>query len=268
MAGEPEIVAREVKGSPVINYSVEDGWTGDRGWRIPWGQAGEFLSNKVDSREELAIAGIVENVIAYAQDGTIKPWNLAKMVEEIREDAVYDFARVDIHYRTPSFSEPIETDSKGDFSVQFQPILETTRLSEKNFVWGDNDAPFSPVQSVSPAQAPIARFHQMDIVFTRFNINLTTFQGHLFTFPGRSNSTPVIYKGITFPIGTLLYNNPTVSGASQTNLFNIVYRLSYRPATWNRFYKEDAEDFITIWHKDTTKGKFVFAPADANFLLL
>ena len=262
---------REMTGSPSYAFDIAKRWTAVRKWRMPWSEAGQFLGGRINETLP-APDGLADLMVGTG--GTIKPWaDVAAPGAVDATEMSYEFAVVTVNYAFPS-DVLIEVDGNNKkFSIQFQPNMEVLSLDHERFQWGTDDSAGIGGKTIklTARQAPFVKFFTMDIVETRYEVELTgqQFGGEIFSFIGRTNKLNINYKGVVFPKGTLLYNAPTL--VSTGALWTITYRYSYKLQTWNKFYKEDQPAnarFLSIWTTGETPEKFVFAPPTANFALL
>lgn len=158
----------------------------------------------------------------------------------------YEKARFTVNYGPPDAGEAIDATSES-----LEPSAEFITLDHKGLVWGADDGP-----PLKEAEAPGKLIRTFDYVKTFFG--LEELPTSMLTYVGSCNEFEVtaVSLGLTFPAQTLLFNPPTASRTTNSEgegKWDLTYRLTYRPDTWNKFWRQESDDFDEIWHAGGTQ---------------
>lgn len=153
--------------------------------------------------------------------------------------AAYEKAIVTMEYATPDFSSRIEDplDSGQFVSVRYEPTAEYMKMGSKGMTWLDGtdvDAPETP---------PILLLGA-DLVTTLYDKAYTPDDLEAFDDAiGKVNSLPVTARILLteYAAETLLFNPYSIVLSTYVappgpSRFDVTFRFSIRPNTWNKFY--------------------------------
>lgn len=192
--------------------------------------------------------------------------------------ATYTHAQVTVSYKTPSIDFPGE--DNGDLIYEeLQPNVDAIPVAVRDIIFGENDKAIegAPLYRWTHAttgdplmerEAPVKLFPSIDYVWKRFGI--ASIPASALSFSGHCNVAQITSAtlGLTFDAETLLYSGGSVSLRTKTDgtqTFDLEYRFSYRPDTWNKFYRAKTNDFEEIYADGGSVVK-VFPTADFTLL--
>jgi hypothetical protein len=158
--------------------------------------------------------------------------------------ASYQQALLTVAYRTPTTGDAEEV---GDalISESLEPWTEFYTLDWSKFRWGATDGP-----PIKENEAPGRLVRGVDYIFTRHES--ATIPAAAFSLIGKVNvaSVTATLLGVTFGAQTLLYKPPTLQRSITTDgaeAWKIIYRFSYRPEGWNRFWRPETATFVQLY---------------------
>ena len=166
-----------------------------------------------------------------------KESNIAGIGAMIRDPAYttqkvnrYVYAQVTISYETPSYELGADVDTVY-VSESLEPASEFLTMKTEGLGYSDGVA-------LDDGEAPGKIIRMMDWVYTIHELN--EIPPEIIVYPGFVNLFPVESKslGLTFPIGTLLFGNPSLERkytSDGATAWTVTLRFTYRPNGWNYF---------------------------------
>lgn len=185
---------------------------------------------------------------------TIEPFDSAVDAHRGNEQvADYQHARLTVQYATGSYdTHQVNDDPHGDTYVteSLEPTAEFVTLSPQGLFW--ENVPASSGKVLAEDEAPGKIIRGMDWIYTRHL--LPTVPQAAFSLIGSVNDAAVDSRtlGYRFAPGTLLYNPPTIRRvitAQAAAAWDLTYRFSYRPATWNKVWRTATGSFEPLYNE-------------------
>ena len=233
----------EDQGSPVERWG-DDGFTATRQLRTNWSTrhslAFELLSGVGASYENSPTIG------ATARDAAISPVPAKNLGAGTVSQ--YEQALLTVQYDTKR-----ELVGTSIVSESWEPNAEFMTEDFNNFRWGQ----LQTDDALKEGEAPGRLVRGADYVLTFFQVpdaSVPDFK----TLPGSINNAIITASLInqTFPIGTLLFQQPVMTRTITTNVsitgipgWNITYRFSYRKDTWNKYWRPSVPGYASIYTK-------------------
>jgi len=177
--------------------------------------------------------------------------------------ASYTHALLTAQYATPKFD--IESGEGETYvSESLEPAAEFVTLSGHKLWW--NSGKTIPA---SDTEAPQKLLRMLEWVYTIHKI--AAVPAATFTLLGCVNDGSVTSRtlGMTFATETLLYNPPQLSRewtAGGVPTWTLQYRLTYKPAGWNKFFKAGSATPATLYD-DTGAAFLPYTPANFGALV-
>lgn len=189
----------------------------------------------------------------------------------------YQRALLSVIYENPKLGEktpyPISRsrakflDPTKSISERFEGNVQTQRLDHTDFKWSNGDP-------LKPDEAPFKLVQGATYVMTRHQLSVVPAQA--LSYQGTVNDdaiSPILWSGITFAAGTLLFSKPTIDvevGDDGTPRYAVTYRFDYRASGWNQFWRAATEDYETIEAIGVTydPGEFYMNYPEADFSVL
>lgn len=186
--------------------------------------------------------------------------------------AWYEAALLTIKYQTPGFgdtqpypaskSTTKNLDRRSAISETLEPYVVTTRLDHEKFVWSDG-------VGLTEAESPVEPHYRSKYVLTRYN--LLAVPTAVLSLAGTINSaavTPILVgmDNLTFPINTLLFQQPTISTSASldgTPSLDVTYRMVYKKNGWRKHKRNESEVDELIYHRALGAGAGAGAVGDA-----
>ena len=156
--------------------------------------------------------------------------------------AKFDNAQVTISYETPEY--PQGTDVGTVYvSESLEPATEFLTMRTDGLGYSDG-------VPLDEGEAPGYLIRMVDWVYTIHELNAVP--AEVLTLPGSVNSSKIFSKslGLTFPVGTLLFGNPSLDRqhtADGATAWTVTFRLTYRPNGWNFFPRVVAAGGDLVW---------------------
>lgn len=165
------------------------------------------------------------------RDVSIEPLQIG--IELSESGVTYVKARLSVVYNNLPYSEP-ET-GVVYVTESLEPAAEFITLNNEKLYWDDDD-------DVNVNEAPNKIIRMTDWVYTIHQIR--TIPSWVWTHPGTVNDSSITSRELnrTFPTGTLLCGNPSLSReitSEGTTAWSITVRLTYKATLWNRFPRSD-----------------------------
>lgn len=197
---------------------------------------------------------ILANALAYpyrpddglgATSGAISPFSTAATADG--SGLVYEDALLTVNFTSAKKNDGSNEDIQI-FSEAIDPTAEFITVPADDFRWGSDTG-----DKLKPDEAPGKLLVGLDYVLTYYN--MTSIPSAFFTLIDHCNASGVssTFFGYTFPAETLLYNTPSVSRSttfSGTGKMTLKVRFTYKPTTWNKFWRSKTSSYEYMYHKD------------------
>lgn len=178
--------------------------------------------------------------------------------------ATYQYALV-----TATYAESQLGPGAGGGSVELtdetiEPWAEWTTYPPKGLKWGSTTG-----DSLTDDEAIGRLFKGFNWVYTRMNV--ASVPSAYASLVGKVNNGSITSSrlGFTFAAETLLYEPPLltrkVNPDGVSSKWTITTRFKYRPATWNKYWRPSANDYVAIY--DSGGQVKPYTPADFSPLI-
>jgi hypothetical protein len=163
--------------------------------------------------------------------------------------AAYQHAKLTVRYGTQSYDvSPQDEPVQPYVTEALEPTGEFITLSARELYWSNE--PGSGGVALADDEAPGKLVRGLDWIYTRHSA--VSVPDEAFTLIGSVNSAAVTSRalGYVFAAQTLLYNPPHIRRVvtSEGRLaWELAYRFTYRPATWNRFWRTATASFEELY---------------------
>jgi len=256
----------EQENSPRWSLDRDSGISGEREFKVPWGNATEFVVGMTNGYFPGFPAALAKNF-------SIKPFvskpdqkTLTNLLTDIN---THEWARVVVSYASVDSTGTREEQPDGTFisyrqgtSVQYQTV------PSRSLVWDDNDA------IVSPEAYPVMPISETDHVITWSEVDNPPW-AFISSAKGKVNSAsydiPVI--GLSVAAEQLLFESAETNAkidAEGNAKWELTYTLKERKPTnygasdvgWNHQFRDDPAGWVKV--KDKENDNYTFATADLS----
>jgi len=160
----------------------------------------------------------------------------------------YGHAIVTINYET---SDRDDQDGEDSFAEEIEPSAEFITLDFKRFRW--KEATGDPLQE---NEAPGRLVKGLNLVRTWYDVQFPL-PGALLTLIGKVNEKNYASSllGLTFEKETLLFQPPSIKRKVKSNgtmKADLTMKMSYKPETWNKYWRAKSQAYEKIFVNDTT----------------
>lgn len=162
--------------------------------------------------------------------------------------AKYDYALLTTRYSIVDFDSESGGDTEAFVSESLEPTAEFITLPGGIYKWGNTSGPW-----LTDEESPGFLVRGCDWVYTRHKMPFIP--PATLSLVGYVNNAAIFSfsLGLTFAKETLLYQPPTLRRqrtASGVGAWELTYRFSYRPGTWNKFFRASSVAFEPIWNDE------------------
>lgn len=233
-----------------IDGEISESGTYDKGLaasvslRVAWADRQDFIDEVIGTRLlwQRAPASLAECRSATSVplgDGVTDPSNPALMI--------YDWAKITLNFEVPP--DGGQENGSGDLIAEsLEPTVEFLTLDPVDFRWTNA----TTGDQVQENEAPGQQIRGLDYVVTHYRAS--AIPAACLTLPGSVNSSTVTanFLGLTFAAETLLYQPPKCDikiGTDGTEGWTITHRFSWRPNSWNKFWRAKTQAWEYQYHK-------------------
>jgi len=241
--GDDEVC--EVHGSQDFSLSVNDGASGSVSLMCDWSIRHEVMADILP--KNVYGSPVVRSYWPYG-DYINQPY--ATRIGCKPFETAFTGEGQAINYRTALLTVQYERrpDSEPDdlVSETIESTAEFITLDHKRFTWKDADGP-----ALDEKEAPGRLVRGLILSRTYYKIQ-APLPGGLLTLPGHVNQTAYTSTmlGLTFAAETLLFSPNSMDRTITTDGdsgFNVNLQFMYKPETWNKFWRQDEQEYQRIW---------------------
>lgn len=258
----------EQENSPRWTLDRDSGISGEREFKVPWGNAAEFVVGMTNSYFPGFNAARARNFSVKPFIPRLEQKTLTNLLTDINS---HEFARVIVQYASLDNNSTREEQPDGTFiSYRQGTTVEFQTVPSRSLAWDDNDEPVSPD---AYAAIPISK---TDHVITWSEVENPPF-ALISSAKGKVNSEAIEIPVIGLDVGAeqLFFESAESSSkinASGATLWEFTYTLKeIKPSNfggedigWNHQFRDDPAGWVKV--KDAENGNYTFATADLSAL--